>query len=470
MQKYLMLPIVGLALLSSSGCEKAEETQADRPALPLEPSFEIAEPADNRDARRRQHVRALENIHRVDWNAFVDGHFSDELKRTLSDDELEKLREDLVAGTKGVGSSMLMIEGDTFILKMGGSEGELDINFKVSENAPFGISDIAVGARLASDLLPKIADDNLDSVLDLAASEGFSGAVVVRKGGKAITSRGLGFADEEGEVAITPDTIFGTGSQPIDFTIALAHFAVQDGYLKLDDRVSKYLGKMPADKRDLTVGHLLDGRSGLPDFLDRETDWDADLAWLSRSDLVRRAKAAELRFAPGTRRGHSHAAYSLLAAVIEIATGKSYFDYLKEKVLDPADMSSTGMYGTTRGIALYRFAVGAGPKTFGNPNIPPNWGRASWLVIGSGGMYSSARDLMAFKVYMITAPAVPEAARKRFAARTVDSDGSNRGFERFEIRDGNDEVVLILTNSRDGDPVYRALAKRLQEWNFGRED
>lgn len=459
---WTSLALVGGAALY--GCQDREQDRNSSPPTIAGPEAELEAPAATRDARRRQHVRALENVHRLDWNAFVEHHFSDALRQSMDSTRSSELRERLVAGTAGIGSALLEIEGDAFLLKLGGAAGSLDIRFSMEDTAPFGISDIAVGGRLASEVLPEVTRENLATVLDQAAAKGFDGVILVRRDGRTLANRAVGFIDEDRGIAMRQDAVFGIGSQPIDFTIALAHIADGQGLFGLDDKVADYIGEMPPDKRDLTIRHLLEGRSGLPDFLDNSSDWDPDLAWLSRRDLIARAKETPLQFPPGTRQGHSHAAYSLLAAIIEIAAKKPYFDYLKEQILHPAEMGETGMYGSNRNIPLERFAVGAGPKMQGLPNIPPNWGKASWLVIGSGGMYSTLDDLQRFRRFVVESNDLPQSVRDRFSSPSRSSDGSDRGFEHFEMRNSADDVVVVLTNSRANDPIYRAVTYRLGEF------
>lgn len=464
-RKRLAILCVGITFAAGlTACEMEGETQGSQPLASARDTLEIEAPAATRDARRRQHVRAIEQAYRLNWNAFVEAHFAPSLRQAMTASQLAELRDRMQEGSRNVGSALLEIDGKEFILKLGGAEGQLDIRFTLEDAAPFNITDISAGGRLASTILPAITDSNLDAVLDRAEAEGFNGVVFAFRDGEVIARRALGYADAVHQVPMRLDTIFDVGSQPTEFTIALAHIAAAQGQLDLDDRVSQYIGEMPEDRRAMTVRHLLEGRSGLPDYLDRESDWDPDLAWLSRQGLIERAKREPLGFAPGQGEAHSHAALSLLAAIVEIATRRPYYDYLKEKILDPAGMTHTGMYGSTPDVPASRFAVGPGPRTMGLPNIPPNWGRASWLVIGSGGMYSTLDDQLKFKHYVANDDDVPSPLRQRFSAAGLELDGSERGFERYEARNRQGDVVLIMTNSETGDPVYRALTKRLGEF------
>lgn len=77
-------------------------------------------------------------------------------------------------------------------------------------------------------------------------------------------------------------------------------------------------------------------------------------------------------------------------------------------------MNHTNEYGKTSGHKLPDFAVGAGPQKVGLPNIPPNWGPTSWLIKGSGGMYSTLEDLLKFYDYVRSDSLFETKYRKQF--------------------------------------------------------
>ena len=80
-----------------------------------------------------------------------------------------------------------------------------------------------------------------------------------------------------------------------------------------------------------------------------------------------------------------------MAAIIEIASGQSYPDFVREHLFKPAGMTDTGFLGEK--YPEDRMAVGYGPKKDGEINAPPYWGKTSWLVMGSGGQMSTALDM-----------------------------------------------------------------------------
>jgi CubicO group peptidase (beta-lactamase class C family) len=163
------------------------------------------------------------------------------------------------------------------------------------------------------------------------------------------------------------------------------------GKLSLSDPITKHLGGVPDDKKAITIGHLMTGRSGLQDFHDVPTDRDKDHSWIDRDEAVRRILGQKLLFEPGQGRRHSHSAFGLLAAVIEIVGGQTYPEFTREHLFKPAGMTDTGFFGEK--YPAERMAIGYGVRKDGEVNAPPYWGKTSWLVMGSGGQVSTAEDM-----------------------------------------------------------------------------
>ena len=191
---------------------------------------------------------------------------------------------------------------------------------------------------------------------------------------------------------------------------------------------------------------MMTGQSGLPDFPANDGDWDGDLGWIDRAEFERRTLAIPLIFAPGEGEEHSHWAFGMLAAIVERVSGQSYAEFLRENFFDPAGMTRTGDYGDSRGLAFIEFAAGGGVQR-GLPNIPPNWGPTSWLVLGSGGMFSTLGDLRRFYVYITTSGVLEPRYTELFLSERAGLDGSDRGFELFSFSDENfsDQWVLSPT-------------------------
>lgn len=302
-----------------------------------------------------------------------------------------------------------------------------------------------------------ITRDNLEATFAKLESQGMAGVAYVQQNGEVILKRAFGMANKQLDIPNTTSTIFGVGSRPIDFTKTAIFLLEQRGKLNQDHTISHYLDSVPADKASITLRHLMTGRSGLPDFFHTSADWDPDLQWIDRETAVNRLLNQQLLFEPGEDRQHSHGAFVLLAAIVEKISGQSYFDFLQQNFFKPAKMNHTNEYGKISGHKLADFAVGAGPQKVGLPNIPPNWGPTSWLIKGSGGMYSTLEDLLKFYDYIRSDALFGVEYRKQFESPTVNLDGSVRGFELFNAYHPSGNQAYIFLNDPENTNLMREL-------------
>jgi CubicO group peptidase (beta-lactamase class C family) len=351
-------------------------------------------------------------------------------------------------------------DGVRMIISDGKEEKQLNIVLDFEAQAVSDIVEMAPPERI------QLTADNLSETIDRLENDGMAGVIYVKLSDEIIMKRAFGYANKELGYHNKVNTVFGTGSRPIDYTVAAIYLLDQQGRIHLDDQISTYFNGVPENKSSMTIRHLLTGQSGLPDFFHTEEDWDPDLAWIDRETAVERLLSEKLLFEPGTGRSHSHAAFGLLAALIEIVTDQTYFGFLDENFFEPAGMDRTGEYGDKKDLAISDFAAGGGPQFIGLPNIPPNWGLTSWLVKGSGGMYSTLDDLLRFYSYIRSGRVLDEEHKNIFDQPTVDVDGSDRGFELFSAyMPPDNEIYLFLNNTWDRDQMrqlFRALERLVE--------
>ena len=288
--------------------------------------------------------------------------------------------------------------------------------------------------------------DNVAARFREFGANGLRGVVLIVHDGTPLLRESFGRIGGGSAERIALNTMFDIGSAPIDFTMTGISILAQRGRIALSDPVAKHLAGVPAAMQAITIEQLMSGASGLPDFHGiAANDWDPDLQWIDRQTALDRIFSQSLLFAPGTDRAHSHSAFAVLAAVIEVVSGSSYRDFVRAEILTPLGMTRTGFYGERAQFAITDFAVGDGPGVVGLPNIPPNWGPTSWLVMGSGGMYSSLDDMARYFAALSAGKDLDgEWARRRNGA-TLAVGGTDRGFFMFHVADGRGNRVLGLT-------------------------
>ncbi|MDT7827697.1 serine hydrolase domain-containing protein [Pricia sp. S334] len=371
-------------------------------------------------------------------------------------EKIENIRKELRGIRDDIG---LDLDEAGAILTFGSEDVEKRLRIEYS-NESNKITDLFI---LPPEQKLKFEINDLNAAIQFMKDQDMAGLLYLKSNGKVVIEEPFGMSNENLGVANTTETIFAIGSRPIDFTTAAILLLDQQDILSLDDSIEEHLVDVPADKKGITIKHLMSGESGLPDFFDMVGDWDADLQWISRNEAILRMMNQDLLFEPGQGNSHSHGAFGLLAAIVELTTGKTYMDYLKENFFSPAGMTRTGEYGDAKDFEIKEFAVGGGPQLVGLPNIPPNWGPTSWLVKGSGGMYSTLDDLLKFYSLVRSGKVFDDAHVKYFKEPSADVDGSMRGFELFSVYNSPQSELYLFLNSPGDNDVRRKIFRALEE-------
>lgn len=422
--------------------------------------IEVLSPGDTgnegRSAATNDHLMALERLAPTDAavSDFVRDRLGAEL-RARQEETREALRR-VARAAAAAGAVMLDADGPYHVLRLRGEGEETTVRVLVGDEPPFPIEELTVESGASTDRpstpATPIPWEALDDVLTDAESDwGFSGSVLALREGQVVLNEAYGLADREAGRPVGTETVFDIGSQPIDFTRAAIWLLVQRGDVAMNDPIVRFYPDAPADKRAITIEHLMTGASGLPNFHHVASDADWDLSWIDRATAERRILGQPLLFEPGTDRSPSHSAFGLLAAIVERVSGRSYEDVLRTDFFEPLGMARTGPYGDDLGLPASDFAVGYGGYGVGEPNIPPNWGPTSWLIKGSGGMVSTPGDLYRFFQGMLDGEVLVGEAREGYLSRTSSSGATDRGFLFVHAWAGGASRSMILL-SQNVDP------------------
>lgn len=170
---------------------------------------------------------------------------------------------------------------------------------------------------------------------EAVATHGVPGAVVGVLAGGVVHTASVGVTSIEHPSPVGPQTLFQVGSISKTFTSAAALLLVEEGRLDLADPVARHLPHLgPATGLDLeaiTVERALSHQSG----------FDGDhLFVVGASEGLAALAGARRLFDPGTGYSYSNAGFSLIGAVIEAVTGRSFEAFVRERLLRPLGMSS----------------------------------------------------------------------------------------------------------------------------------
>ncbi|MBI3792022.1 MAG: beta-lactamase family protein [Gemmatimonadetes bacterium] len=252
----------------------------------------------------------------------------------------------------------------------------------------------------------------LDAYLARAEAFGFSGAVIVARGGRPLLARGYGFADRRRGTPNTTATVFGLSSADKTLIAATALRLVASGRLALDAPIARTFPDAPEQARAITLRQPLSHTSGV-----------ADLYWDQHPDLdhaafARWALAQPLDFAPGTEWGYSNANFWILEEIIARAAGRPFEQVLATELLGPAGMRHTGLPSRDwrgQAIAAYRpwtYALPPGTAADAEPLLGRP--RANWMLM------TTADDLLQW-VRALRDDRVLDAAARRLLWTEVSS-------------------------------------------------
>jgi len=238
--------------------------------------------------------------------------------------------------------------------------------------------------------------DKISSLMDSYCKyRRFNGAILIAENGDILFQKGYGFANFEAQVPNSADTKFRIASITKSFTAIMVMQLVEEGRLSLDGKINDYLPEYPAVTGNrISIHHLLSHTSGIIDYPDVPENFDIrERIYHTTDELLDYFADKDLKFEPGSSYAYSNFGYVLLAVMMEKVSGLSYEQLLKNRILIPAGMTSSGvddnhtvLAGRAQGYH-HRFES---DEPVNAPFIDMS------VVIGSGCIYSTAEDIFRF--------------------------------------------------------------------------
>ena len=215
----------------------------------------------------------------------------------------------------------------------------------------------------------------------------FNGVVLVSERSKVIYKKGLGYANCEEKKPNHVQSCFRLGSVTKQFT-AMAIMILSDrGKLSYDDDIRMYLPTLPYE--GVTIRHLLVHTSGLSDYMALFDDqWNKEkLAY--KEDIVKLLAKYHppVDFAPGEKWEYSNTGYSLLACMVERASGETFEAFMQQNIFAPLDMQNTVLATGEKDQPIKNRVYGYS-SNFENTDYHYLNG-----VVGDGGIYSTVGDM-----------------------------------------------------------------------------
>lgn len=222
-------------------------------------------------------------------------------------------------------------------------------------------------------------------------------AVLMSYGGRNAYTRVEGVRDLRSKTKIEPSTNFRLASFTKQFTAMAIMLLVHDGKLRYDQTLAELFPDFPLYGKSITVRNLLNHTSGLTDYEDlmdaiekaKGPLWSPEKQ-IQDEEVLKLLKQEEHgKFAPGTSWSYSNSGYVLLGIIVAKASGKSYGEFLQQRIFAPLKMNHTLVYQKGKNEVSNR--------AFGHSKEKDRFKEtdqsSTSATLGDGSIYSNLEDL-----------------------------------------------------------------------------
>jgi D-alanyl-D-alanine carboxypeptidase len=269
-----------------------------------------------------------------------------------------------------------------------------------------------------------------------------------------------GYADVERRVAMTPDTRMLGASTGKTYVSAVANLLAEQGIWSLDDKLSKYLGDAPWFKRlpnsdDITIKMLLRHRSGINNYYDNPEflKYFADAkkadpnAMFGQKEIIEFVLDKPPLFKADKGFYYTDVGYILIGLAMEKATKRSYYDLVREKILDPQNLTLTAPSITRRLPGLAQgYANGINPLVLAGPRMINDDGVLVYdpaIEFTGGGLITNSGDLARWAKSVYGGHFLKPETTKQFLARP-----ENQAGDKDQNPDGGEYYGMAVNASK----------------------
>jgi CubicO group peptidase (beta-lactamase class C family) len=345
-----------------------------------------------------------------------------------------------------------------------------------------GVMVAAAAAVEAQSLLPSAAVNGIDAAAaDVLKTTGVpSASVAVVQGGRVAYAKAYGMARLDPAMAADAKMQYSIGSISKQFTAAMLLLLVQDGKVKLDEPVGRYLRELTR-ANEVTIRQVLSMTSGYQDF------WPEDYVMTSMMKPETPRQILDvwgkkpLDFEPGTQWQYSNTNYVIAGRIVEIVGGKPLVEQLQERIFRPLKM--TGVFNSDASrlpesdpTGYYRHALG--------PLRPAPLEGTGWMF-AAGELAMPANDLALWNISLMNKTLLSSASYdemftevklkdgsgthyglgvevgERDGHRYVGHSGEVSGFVSQNIVFPDDKAAVTVLTNEDASNAASALAKKI---------
>ena len=281
-------------------------------------------------------------------------------------------------------------------------------------------------------------------------------------------------------MAAEPGMQYSIGSVSKQFTAAMALLLVQDGKLKLDDPVGKYLPELTR-AGEVTVRQVLSMTSGYQDFWPEDYVMTSMMVPATPQHILDVWGKKPLDFEPGTEWQYSNTNYVIAGRIVEIVGGKPLIEQLQERIFRPLKM--TGVFNSDASRLPANDPTGYYQHALGPLRPAPQEG-AGWMF-AAGELAMPASDLALWNISLMDRTLLAPASYDEMFTEMKLKDGKGTGYGlgvQVGVRDGrkyvahsgevsgfvsmnlvfpDDKVAVTVLTNEDASSAAGALARKI---------
>ena len=278
---------------------------------------------------------------------------------------------------------------------------------------------------VAQSALPATTTSSIDTAAaEVLKSTGVpSASVAVVQGGKVAYVKAYGMARLEPPMPAEPGMQYSIGSISKQFTATVVLLLVQEGKVKLDDPVGRYLPQLTR-ANEVTVRQVLSMTSGYQDFWPEDYVMTSMMKPATPQQILDVWGKKPLDFEPGTQWQYSNTNYVIAGRIAEIAGGKPLIEQLQERIFRPLKM--TGVFNSDASRLPANDPTGYYQHALGPLRPAPQEG-AGWMF-AAGELAMPASDLALWNISLMDRTLLSAASYDAMFSEVMLKDGKGTGY------------------------------------------
>ena len=315
-----------------------------------------------------------------------------------------------------------------------------------------------------------------------------SASVAVVQHGRMVFAKAYGQASLEPSRTATTTMRYALGSISKQFTAAAMLLLQEQGKLRIDDPVGKYIPGLSRGNQ-VTIRQILSHTSGYQDFWPQDYLMEPMKKDAPAQFIMDRWAKQPLDFEPGTRWQYSNTGFVLAAMIVEKVSGMPFFQFIQTRLLDPLDMKSARNFDAdpraVDATGYIRYALG--------PLHPAPDAGKGWMY-GAGMLAMTPADLAKWDISLINRSILkPQSYSEMFQETTlrngapssyglgvfslmsgghflVEHNGEVSGFTAENFVYPEDSAAIIVMTNQDAASAAGSIATQISRLLFTVED